>query len=244
MQGDDFDWAAALMERRRRSYERFSPVFWRPAEGVRAAHAAFLRGQAERGAAVALRSPHGFVVASIGPDRYDVDDFAVEHDDHWASDGQRLLHAVSEHGPLAAPPSLRVVTARRDTAKRTMLEELGLRVTARWWVKALHPTGPGGSTFGPVDLGVATAVFVPAPPVYAPGGPVCILGDVPSEVAAEAAGRAEAQGAVLAVVTRDTSPDPVPAGDAVLDVAGFDNVSEFFEGRLGGWPSSAPGGPP
>jgi hypothetical protein len=155
----------------------------------------------------------------------------VEHDDHWTTDGPSLLGAVAQVGPLPASSTLRAVTARQDVPKRTMLEDLGFLVTARWWVKALQPTASSRDTFGAVDLGVTTAVLVPAPPVYAPGGPVCILGDIASDVAVEATGRAAAEGAVLAVVTRDTSPEVAPARDAALEAAGFDNVSEHFEGH-------------
>ncbi|HUF33952.1 MAG TPA: hypothetical protein VMN58_12170 [Acidimicrobiales bacterium] len=124
------------------------------------------------------------------------------------------------------------MTARQDTAKRQMLSDLGLTVVSRWWVCPLDPSQPAEVGFAEVELAGVTAMLVPAPPVYAPGGPVCILGNIDSEVAVRAVAEAEAAGAVLAVVTRDAAPDPAPQEERMLTAAGFDNVSEFFEGHL------------
>lgn len=184
------------------------------------------------GTAVGVRSERGFLVAAIGSGRYDVDDFAVQSDEAWDVDGPLLLEALAELGTAGRPTRVRVVTARQDIAKRRMLSDLGLTAVARWWVRPLRPSRPAAIRVAEVELAGVTAVLVPAPPVYAPGGPVCILGDIASELAERAAAAAEAAGAVLAVVTRDTAPDPAPEDEPVLAAAGFDNVSEFFEGDL------------
>lgn len=238
MTDEDFEWAAALMERRREAYERFSPVFWKPAEGVRAQHAGFMRSQVHAGSAVAVRSDNGFLVAAIREDRYDVDDFAVVTEDQWATEGRLLLESVVAFGPAPRASGLRVVTARRDLPKRQMLQALGLTVVSRWWVKPLAPSHSGEVGAGAVALTGVTAFFGPAPPVYAPGGPVCILGDIDSDIAVQAATEAAQKGAVLAVVTRNMSPDEPPENEPVLSAAGFDNASEFFEGHVGSRPSS------
>ena len=104
-------------------------------------------------------------------------------------------------------------------------------VVARWWVKELAPT-QRPSIFGEVDLGGVKGLFVPAPPVYDPGGPVCLLGDIAPEVAAQASDEAAGRGAVLAVVQRDRSPEEAPAFEPLLEGAGFQNPSEFYEGVL------------
>ena len=231
MTDPDFTWAADLMERRRQVYATFAPVFWRPAVGAGEAHAGFLRFRVEAGAAIGLRSDDGFVVATVVDGRYDVDDFAVEHDARWSISGRALLEAVVDSGALRADATVRVVTARRDTAKRQMLDGCGLVVRSRWWVKELRADPPAEiGAAREVDLGGRTGSFVPAPPVYAPGGPVCLLGDIEPDAAVEAADRAGELGAVLAVVTR-TGP-LVPPDEPVLAADGFDNVSEFFEGRI------------
>lgn len=234
MRDSDLEWAAALMERRRVSYERFAPVFWKPAENATVQHAAFLRSQVESGSAVGLRSEVGFVVAAVRADQYEVDDFAVEPDSEWSTEGHHLLQSVAKFGPLDQPAHARVVTARQDLPKRHMLEAVGLKPATRWWVKELRPAIAAEPTFAQVVLGPVEAMFVPAPPVYAPGGAVCILGDMEPDVAVEAAQEAEAQGAVLAVVTRQASPSEPPAEEPTLTAADFDNLSVFFEGPLSG----------
>ncbi len=230
MEGDDFDWAADVMERRRTVYEGFSPVFWKPASGVRDMHAGFLRAQVDGGGAVGLRTRSGFVLAAIRGDRYEVDDFAVEPDHRWSTDGPRLLRSVVEHGPLGRPAHIRVVTARQDVAKRTMLQDLGLEVASRWWVKPLRPAAPAEVRFAEVRVAGSPAVLVPAPPVYAPGGPVCMLSDVDAGLAGRAARDAEEVGAVLAIVTRDAAP---ASDEPELTAAGFDNAAVFFAGSVG-----------
>jgi len=230
MAGADFAWAADLMERRRRIYATFAPVLWCPADGVRDMHADFLRSRVGTGAAIGLRSTDGFVVAALVDGRYDIDDFAVEPADRWSTSGRALLEAVVDSGALPAGAGIRVVTARRDTAKRQMLDGCGLTVRSRWWVKELRPVRPVAiGAVREVDLGTTTGLFVPAPPVYAPGGPVCLLGDIDPDAAVVAAARAGELGAVVAVVAR-TGP-PVPPDEPALVAAGFDNVSEFFAGR-------------
>lgn len=232
MRDDDFEWAAGLMERRRAASECFAPVFWKPAENATVQHAAFMRSQVESGSAVGLRSAVGFVLAAVRTDHYEVDDFAVEHEAEWSTAGRDLLQSVADFGALDRPARVRVVTARQDLPKRRMLESFGLTPATRWWVKELRPACAAEPTFAQVVLGSVEAMFVPAPPVYAPGGAVCILGDVEPDAAVRAADEAEARGAVLAVVTRHASSSEPPVDEPRLAASGFDNVSIFFEGPL------------
>jgi hypothetical protein len=225
MVDDDFGWASALMEERRRRYEQYSPVFWRPAEGATAGHEQFLRELATREGTVARRTDHGFVVAVPRSDRFEVDDFAVDADERWATDGQALLLATSGAGGVP-DGRVRVVTARDDRPKTGMLAAAGLVATARWWVRELSP-GSASPAWGPVDLDGISALMVPAPPVY---GPVALLGDAGPAVAVRAAESAADRGAVLAVVQRDRSPEPAPASEPELEAAGFHNASALYEG--------------
>lgn len=231
----DFEWAAGLMAERRQRYAEHSPVFWRPAEGIAAAHAGFLQATAARSGSVAVRTDHGFAISTLTEGRCYVDDFAVERAEHWSTDGRDLLLAVWTAARSDEQRVLRVVTARRDEPKRDLLVGLGLAVAARWWVKALEPTTATATaaTWGPVDVGGRTALLMPPPPVYDPGGPVCLLGDIASDEAGTAAARAAEHGAVLAIVQRDGGGDggaPPPADDPALEAAGFHNPSEFYEG--------------
>ncbi len=133
---------------------------------------------AEREGAVALRTDRGFMFCVPSEGRCVVDDFAVEDDPLWPTEGRLLLDAVWRKASVLGQSVVRVVTARRDEPKRTMLSEAGLVVTARWWVKELAPTGPP-VTWGPLTLLDVEAVMVAAPLVYDPGGPVCVLGGGP-----------------------------------------------------------------
>jgi hypothetical protein len=233
MADEDFDWAAELLDRRRREYEAYSPVFWRPAQGITAAHAAFLRTTAARPDAVALRTDGGFAVSIAHEGRCFVDDFAVEEPQLWATEGRDLLLATWAAARSDEQATLRVVTAHRDEPKRDLLLGLGLAVAARWWVKELAPTSTP-SAWGPVTLEGVPGLVMPAPPVYDPGGPVCLLGDVASEQAGAVAEAAAALGAVLAIVQREAVTSSVPAEDPALEEAGFHNPSEFYEGEPNG----------
>lgn len=226
----DFDWAATLMERRRARYATFSPVFWRPAADVTDAHARFMEATASQPGSVALRTEHGFVIACPNEGRCFIDDFAVDEDGRWATEGRELLLDAWRSGESAEQPLVRVVTARADEPKRRMLAEAGLVVASRWWVKELSPTA-SASAWGPVSVAGVDAVVMPAPPVFDPGGPVCILGPVASATAVSALEAAAATGAVLAIVQRSGGPDDVPASDPVLGAAGFTNPSEFYDGQ-------------
>lgn len=222
----DFDWAATLMEHRRQRYAELSPVFWRPATGITSSHAQFMRSLAAREGAAALRSDRGFVLSYPHEGRCFVDDFAVTADDLWASEGRDLLLRLWSTVRSPEQPVLRVVSARRDEAKRGMLRSLGLEVAARWWVKELSPTNDP-TTWGPVTLGDVDALIGPAPPVYDPGGPVCLLGDLDPSRAGAAAQAAADLGAVLAIVQRESD---LRADVPGLDTAGFHNPSEFYQG--------------
>jgi hypothetical protein len=81
---DDADWAADLMAERRREYERYPPVFWRPALHARGLHVRFLRRQIAAPDTVALRTSRGFLIAQLpGPGHRAeafIDDFAITVD--------------------------------------------------------------------------------------------------------------------------------------------------------------------
>jgi len=231
MTGADFAWAAELMQRRRECYASYSPVFWRPAQGVVALHARFLQYGATRPGAVALRSEYGFIITRPAEGRCFVDDFAVEDDSAWPVEGHALLHAAWQRVRSPEQSSVRVVSARRDEPKRDLMIALGLSVISRWWVKALTPTGPA-QPHGPLTLGDVAAFLVAAPPVYDPGGPVCLLGDLEPARAAVAAERAAQAGAVLVIVQREGGDIAVASAEPELEAAGFHNPAEFYQGQL------------
>ena len=79
---------------------------------------------------------------------------------------------------------------------------------ARWWVEELSPAA-AAAPYGPINLVDVEALLVRAPPVYEPGGPVCLLGPL----AASSAG-------LLA-----------PEAEPLLESAGYHNPAEFYEGQ-------------
>ena len=223
---DDAAWMADLLARRRVEHERWSPVFWRRAADARAVHEPFLVALIASDSIVALRDDHGFVIADRDREgRCVVDDFAVDDADGWDTHGRLLLVAAWRVQHERGAARARVVTAYLDEPKRTMLLAAGLEVAEEWWVKPLAATGPA-STFGPLDVPGATAVVVPAPPVYDPGGPVAIIGPgVDQSSLPDVEERAAAAGAVLAVARL-----PDDAARSAVDDAGYELTSQFLEG--------------
>jgi hypothetical protein len=227
MTAADAQFAAGLMERRRREYVRYSPVFWRPAEGVVGLHERYLRGRIRAETTVALRTGHGFIICERCQSEGLADDFAIEPPGTWDSDGATLLLAAAER--LAADrgvAAVRVVTAHADQPKAGMLANLSLTLGEQWWVRELQPVGPAapsGQFSGPGFSGT----LGPAPGVYDPGGLVFQnepAGEHTDLAAIERA--AAARGAVLAVLP--AAPDTVHAHE--LRQKGWHVASDWYLG--------------
>lgn len=227
MSAGDAQWAAELMEKRRRDYVRYSPVFWRPAEGVVGLHALFLRGRIIAETTVALRTGHGFIICERRGTKGFVDDFAVEPPEAWDCDGAALLLAAAERFAAAAGfATVVVVTAHADRAKAGMLANLSLALAEQWWVRELQPAGPAaapGRFSGPGFSGM----LGPAPGVYDPGGPVLQNDRVGERTDLDAIERAAAaHGAVLAVL----SAAPDTAREHELRLKGWHVASDWYQG--------------
>ena len=227
MPAADAQWAAELMEKRRRDYARYSPVFWRPAEGVVDLHARFLGDRIIAETTVALRTGHGFIICERRGSKGLVDDFAIEPPGTWDFDGAALMLAASER--LAAADGVAtvlVVTAHADRVKAGMLANLSLTLAEQWWVRELEPAGPAsapGRFSGPGFSGL----LGPAPGVYDPGGLVFRndrAGEHTDLAAIERA--AAAHGAVLAVLP--AAPDP--AREHELRQQGWHVASDWYLG--------------
>jgi hypothetical protein len=201
MSADDAQWAAELMERRRREYVRYSPVFWCPAEGAVGLHERFLRSLITAETTVALRTRHGFIICERRGSKGFVDDFVVKPPGAWDSDGAALLLAAADRLAIAGGvATVVVVTAHADRAKADLLGRLSLTLAEQWWVRELQPVGPAaapGRSSGPGFSGT----LGPAPGVYDPGGPVFRNDRASEHTDVDAVERAaSAHGAVLAVV--------------------------------------------
>ena len=227
MRAEDAEWAAGLLELKRREYARYSPVFWRPAEGAHTLHASFLRRQILSEATVALRTGEGFIICERRPPEGFVDDFTMTSPHRWDEDGAALLLAAAERVAADGISALRVVTAQADQPKSALLRALSLSVVEQWWVHELLPAGapaPPGRVTGPGFSGLLTQ----APPVYAPGGPVFHADRVEDPAAIGAVTHeATERGAVLAVI----SAAPNTALAAELQRKGWVIASDWYTGR-------------
>ena len=234
---DDADWAADLMAERRREYEPYSPVFWRPAAHARDYHVRFLRRQLASPDTLALRSARGFLIAQLRPPEAFVDDFAITPDATWSDAGAELLLALWDRvADSAGIDALRVVTAQADRPKSTLLADLGLRLAEQWWVRALP--APGAQRPTPrryeaprrIDGPGFSGLFGSAPPVYDPGGPVLLADRVSDETdTTDLTGEAIRLGAILLVVPAR----PATARARELAGCGWPVASDWYLGRPG-----------
>jgi len=221
---DDVDWVVELAARRRERIVEFAPRFWNPAPGARDTHAGFLAGLVQSPTTLALRTDHGFVIAVPGHDRLVIDDMALEDDSLWPTEGDALLRRAATGTPL------RVVCPLPEPARRTAVTRLGLSVAGTWWHRDLDPdpTWDGHNDDAPLAVDGADAILVPAPPVYAPGGPVVLVRAVASVSALRAVEQAASRrGSTVSVVSQQ--PDNRSAAD-MLESAGYKRTTEFFEG--------------
>jgi hypothetical protein len=227
MSAEDSGWAAALMERRREVYASYSPVFWRPARGVTAAHAAFLGGKVSKGRVVGRRTDRGFIIGEVRGSEGFVDDFGVEADVDWVEDGVALLCSV---WPILAEQGanmVRVVSAAADHPKVEMLRSCSLELVEQWWVKPVDPVGAPTAT-GRTDGCGFSGTVSSAPPVYDPGGPVLFVDQLADGTPTGALEQQAAERGVLLVIV------PVPAGgsrERELRAAAFTVASAWYLGK-------------
>jgi hypothetical protein len=249
MTADDTAWAAGLMERRRQVYAAYSPVFWRPRPGVTGLHARFLGRQIGSPGYLALRTEHGFLIGQRRDREGFVDDFTVGETAGWDGDGAALLLAAWRRWAADGLDAVRVVTAHADEDKCAMLSALSLELAEQWWVRELSPGGhepPGGqvATAGPITGTGFSGLLGPAPPVYDPGGPVLLVGELAA--GADLAGverEAAGMGAVLVIVP--ATPASARAA-AIARRPGWTVASDWYLGRPGArtrTPGGYQGGP-
>ena len=166
MRADDAEWAAGLLELKRREYARYSPLFSRPAEGASTLHARFLRRQILSEATVALRTRDGFIICERRPAE-GFHDFTLTPLRRWDDDGAALLLAAAERLAADGIGTLRVVTAHEDQPKSALLRALSLSVAEQWWVHELLPAGapaPPGRVNGPGFSGLLARRLDLSPP--------------------------------------------------------------------------------
>jgi hypothetical protein len=252
---DDLDAIAALTAAHRRRLAAAAPRWWRPAAGADEMHRLWLGHLVGADGPVVRVVEEGGEVVGCGiavpqAAQWFLDDLAVRSDADWAGPGAALLAAVTERPVLTC-------TAVGDGAREDALRGAGWAPASRCWVgeaagdppAAVAPLGPGAPlpappphTFGPIDptaggfaLGddrggaVVGSAPVTAPPVYDPGGTVCLVdrlagpdpGLLVRAAAAAAAGRGAARLAVVAGAADHRLADALAA-------AGFAPTVEIY----------------
>jgi hypothetical protein len=225
---DDAAWAAELMEQRRQVYAGYSPVFWRPAQGVTGLYTRFLQRQIVSPANVALRTDHGFIIGQRRGTEGFVDDFVIDEAGRWDADGADLLletwQRLSAEGGFDA---VRVVTAHADAEKSRMLGSLSLELADQWWVHEVEPTGQPGPVARVEGAGFS-GILGPVPPVYDPGGPVLHIDRLASDADLTAV---EAESSALGAVLLVVPAAPGSAQSTALDRLGWSVASDWYLGQ-------------
>lgn len=199
----DLDAIVVLTAASRRRLAGWAPRWWRPSAAADELHRLWLThlvGSPD--AVVRVVTDGGHVVgcaASVRQARqWFVDDVAVVDDDRWADAGADLLEAVAERPALTGVPTLHL--ARRATSLACHLHHessVWVRPTIARVAPVLRPLdvatplppAPPHTFGGPLDPAVEGALAfsdgaggllvgsppTAAPPVYDPGGPVCVV---------------------------------------------------------------------
>jgi hypothetical protein len=222
----DLGWVADLSERRRRDREPYAPRFWRQAANAHDVHAAFLGSLIADPDVLCVRTDRSFAFAATRPGFLLVDDAAVEDEADWAIEGPALLRAV------AGAATVRFVCPVPEPARAALAASLGLRIEETWWHRDLEFVEARAdiATGGAIETRGALGRLVPAPPVYAPGGPVLLVTEVADRAAlADIEDRAAAAGAPVSVVTQH--PDDRDRA-RLLYAAGYRRTCDFYHGTV------------
>lgn len=257
---EDLGAIAALTAATRRRLAAWAPAWWPPAAGADERHPLWLAHLIQSaGPVVRVVTEGGDVVGCAvsmpQPQQWFVDDVAVADDEDWSDAGVDLLEAVTERPALTCVPFAHL--ARRATSLAA-----GLHHASSYWVRGttsgapqkvtlldpatpvppapphsfggqLDPWADGALSFGDGDGGLLVgSPPVTAPPVYDPGGPVCIVDRVVGHAvpllqrALDASG---ARGDVLLAVVADVGDRPLRSALQELD---FERTVDVFT-----WPT-------
>ena len=250
----DLDAIAALTIDLRAQLGRWSRLWWRPAPGIDPLHRAWLEHLVGAdGVAARVVEVDGRVVgcafAVPGVGGWVVDDVAVSPMAGWAEVGPVLLAAVTERPAVLCAPT-------RDRARLEACAAAGLTGVSSYWIAAtrpgastvgpirqpevlpaapphtfgspLDPLAPGALAFETRDGVVVGSPSITAPPVYDPGGTVCVVDRVVGEqtrLLRDAMAQADERGDVVLTVVcgRD---DVDLAGQ--LSATGFERTVELL----------------
>lgn len=218
----DLDWVLDVGAARRGRIANHAPTFWRPAPQAREASRRFLGSQIDNPDVLSIRTDRAFLFGAERGGLRVVDDMAVEDLSGWDTEGQQLLRAAGERDDVRF-----VCPVPEPERTRTALD-LGMINAETWWHRDLDPGGQFTESDDPsVRVEGATGRLVPAPPVYAPGGPVLLVFQVDG---AEALGAIEHEAAGLGATVSVVTQRPADAElAALLTEAAYVRTTDFFE---------------
>ena len=131
-------------EKKRRLYERFSPVFWRAAKTPRGEFAPYVTRQINAPENIALVAEArgritGYCIAQTAkePGGAYLDDFTVEEQADWPTAGAALLTAAAQRAIKRDFSSFVIVCGEADAPKRAAIESRSFSRYQNWWVKPL-----------------------------------------------------------------------------------------------------------
>jgi hypothetical protein len=252
----DLEPIAGLTAASRRRLARWSPLWWRQAARADDLHPFWLRHLLDRDGPVMRVVDQGGTVVGCAismpqPGQWFVDDVAVVDDTRWADAGAALLAAVTERPALTCIPTADV--ARADAARTVGLRP----VSSYWIratepapesgslsadldgvdIPAAPPHSFGGGLDARADGALVLAdgrgglvigsPSTSAPPVYDPGGTVCVVDRVTGRdragmLRAASAAASRRGDVLLAVVAADEDGEL----RGLLGDAGFERTVE------------------
>ena len=220
----DLTWVVDLAAARRQRIVPFVPRFWNPAPNAGELHLAFLGSLIDSPEVLSIRTDQGFLFGMPRNDLVFVDDMALEDDSNWPTDGQALLLRAGETSRV------RFVCPVSEEPRTSTASAVGLVNAESWWHRNLEPATDRSSEAEDPVLIVdgAEGRLVPAPPVYAPGGPVLLVTQVASPDSLTGIERAAARrGACVSVVTHQPGDEHMAE---LLTSAGYKRTTDYYEG--------------
>lgn len=223
----DVDWIVTVLEERRKPLVQLAPVFWRPAPDAATKSQEYIEYLLTDGGARGYRTDDGVLIAAPRGDGWLVDDMYVRGD-RWADGGGKdLWNALTND---VGGSEIRFVCPTYEPHRAEFARATGLTVAESWWLRELDSSG--GEPSIQVQLPGADAITVPAPPVYAPPGPILFLPGAPSDpfVAIPAAvKKAEELGCASVVVNVVLGADELAS---TLRAAKFRQHCDYYTGTV------------
>ena len=139
----------ALSYKKRRSYEKAQPQFWKYAGDVaEESQSKWFKELLSRDDYIMLSTKNngqivGFIIGRLipAPEVYNpggltlmVDDFCVKNEADWHSVGRKLIDEIKSKAAAKGAAQILVVCGAHDKAKRQFLKIIGLTTASEWYV--------------------------------------------------------------------------------------------------------------